>query len=398
MKWLKTGITSPKGFLAAGIYSGIKKKKTEDLTLVYSEVPCRAAGVFTQNKLTAWPLDWSRKVIQAPYHHAILGSSGNANCFNGPTGDQAVKTAVQRLSKIFDIPEASVLLAQTGVIGRPFPVSIFEKGIETAAKKIGPKGKGAARGIMTTDTYPKEFAVSFRLRGKEVRAASIAKGSGTIHPNMATMLVFITTDLDIEKKLLQVLLRKAVQATFNRMSVDNDMSTNDCVFILANGLAGNKRITKECEARPFYEALLALCNRQRFEIVRDGEGVTKVCTIEIQNAKTEPEADRAARQIANSMLFKTMLAGADPNWGRVASALGGSGIPVDFKKITIAFNGLPVLKGGTPNVKALPRLRKILKQPVFKLSVDLKRGKAQADIMTSDLTKEYVAINSEYST
>ncbi len=397
-KWIKGGITSPKGFLAAGIHAGIKKKTVEDLTLIYSEAPCRAAGTFTRNSLTAWPLDWSKQVIKEPFHYAILASSGNANCFNGPTGKKAVEVATKTLAHFLGIPASSILMAQTGVIGRPYPVEILRKGIGKVYARLNPKGTGAARGIMTTDTRPKEFALSLKVKGKKVLLGSISKGSGMVHPDMGTMFIFITTDLDIEKTLLTKLLRKAVAQTFNRMSVDNDLSTNDCVFVLANGLAGNRRLTSEKDARPFYEALLALCEKQRFEIVRDGEGVTKVCTIEIRSAKTEREAERAARQIANSMLFKTMLCGADPNWGRVAAALGATGIPIDFRKIVIAFNGVPLLKAGTPQTSKIPVLRRILQKSTFRLKVDLKRGKEKVDFVTSDLTKEYVRINAEYTT
>jgi len=398
MKWTKGGITSPRGFVAAGIHSGIKKKPVEDLTLIYSEAPCRAAGVFTRNKLTAWPLDWSREAIHAPFHHAILASSGNANCFNGPTGKRAVEVSVKALSHLLGVPPSGILLAQTGVIGRPYPVDVLRKGVAKVYAKLSPKGTGAARGIMTTDTRPKEFALSFTLKGKKVTLGSISKGSGMIHPDMGTMFIFITTDADIEKSLLTRLLKKVTAKTFNRMSVDNDLSTNDCVFVLANGLAGNRRIRNEKEAQPFYEALLALCEKQRFEIVRDGEGATKVCTIEIRGARTEKEGERAARQIANSMLFKTMLAGADPNWGRVAAALGATGIPIDFKRIVIAFNDVPLLVSGVPRTSKIPFLRRILGQSSFRLKVDLKRGKEKVDFVTSDLTKDYVRINAEYTT
>ncbi len=398
LKWKKGGATAPQGFLASGSYCGIKKKRTEDLALIYSEAPCVAAGTFTLNRLVAWPVLWSRNSVKFPYHHAVLASSGNANCFNGPTGEKAIEVSLRKLSKALDIPKESILIAQTGVIGVPFPIKKMEKGISTLYQKLSLKGQGAARGILTTDTRAKECALSFKCKGKEIKVGSIAKGAGMIHPDMATMLVFITTDLNISKPLLNRLLKKAVNETFNQMSIDNDLSTNDCVLVLANGLAGNKRITQESEAKGFYEAMLTICKKQRFEMVRDGEGITKVCTIKIQNAKTAREGGAVARQIANSMLFKTMLAGSDPNWGRVAAAIGSTGIPVDFKKIKISFNGVSLLKNGAPQSANLGKAKKILKKNIFQLEVDLKRGAEEIDFVTSDLTKKYVEINSEYTT
>jgi len=398
LSWTKKGIAWPEGFMAAGIASGIKKKGQKDLTLIYSEAPAVGAGVFTKNNLTAWPLQWSKKSLRFPYHHAILASSGNANCFNGPTGKQAVEVGIKTLSKQLDIPKESIFIAQTGVIGRPFPVQTFKKGIGSIVPRLSEKGTGASLGILTTDTRPKECAFFFKVKGKTIRMASIAKGSGMIHPDMGTLFVFVTTDLNISKPVLQKVLREVNAVTFNRMSIDNDLSTNDCVFVLANGLAGNRRIKSVREAAPFQEVLLALCRKQRLELVKDGEGVKTVCTVEVVGAKTESEAEKGARHISNSMLFKTMLTGADPNWGRVAAAIGATGIPVNFNKIRITFDGIPVLVNGKPLERNLPRVRRLLKRGHFTLKVDLKRGKEKVDFVTSDLTKQYVHINSEYTT
>lgn len=396
--WTQGGIASPEGFLAAGVYCGIKKKKKEDLTLIYSEAPALAAGTFTQNHLVAWPVEWTRKVVNFPYHNAILATSGNANCFNGPSGKKAVELALSELSNIIDAPKESILVAQTGVIGKPFPVEVLKRGISDVYDKLSSKAPGAARGILTTDTQTKEFSLTYKVKGKRVKMGSIAKGAGMVHPDMATMLTFITTDLNISKTLLQKLLKKAVGETFNRMSIDNDLSTNDCVLILANGLAGNKKLISEKDAHGFYEALVAICKEQRSAMVEDGEGTTKVCEVQVRHAKTEKEAEKIARQIANSMLFKTMLAGEDPNWGRVAAAVGSTKIPADLKKMEIGFNEVPVFKNGVPQTKNLKRAHKILQKKSFKLKVDLKRGKEQVDFVTSDLTKDYVKINSEYTT
>lgn len=392
-------VTTPLGFLAAGIRSGIKRKNKYDSTLIVSRGPAVAAATFTKNRAKAWPVIYSMKAIQGQRHRAILASSGNANCFNGPGGRTAVQTAVTELARLLKIGPEEILAAQTGIIGIPFPINRFTRALSKLVKRLSPEGgHQAAKGILTTDLRPKEVALSFHLGHKRVTIAAIAKGAGMVHPNMATLLCFITTDVRMTKRLLRRALRKAVDETFNRIAIDNDQSTNDTVFILANGEAGNPTITRvDRRYRVFREALEEVCRYTARELVRDGEGVTKVCNLHVIGAKRPTEAERAARQIATSMLFKTMLAGADPNWGRLVAAIGASGVAFDPDRLDIAFDGAAVLSHGKLRVRNLPRARRVLAKREFDLTIHLGRGHARAEFITSDLTAKYVLINSSYS-
>lgn len=392
-------ITTPVGFLAAGIRAGIKRKKKYDSSLIVSRVPAVAAGTFTKNRVKAWPVVYSMKAVRALKHRAILASSGNANCFNGPGGKSAVHAAVQDLAALLKVGPEEVLIAQTGLIGVPFPINRFRRSLPKLVKRLSPEGgHQAAKGILTTDLRPKEVALSFYLGTKRVTIAAIAKGAGMVHPNMATMLCFITTDVRITKRLLRRALRKAVDETFNRIAIDNDQSTNDTALILANGEAGNPTITRvDRRYRIFREALEEVCRYVARELVRDGEGVTKVCNLCVMGAQRPTEAERAARQIGTSMLFKTMLAGADPNWGRLVAALGASGVAFDPARLDIAFDEVAVLSHGKLRVRNLPRARRVLAKREFGLTIHLGRGYARAEFITSDLTTKYVLINSSYS-
>lgn len=394
-------ITTPLGFLANGIHCGIKqkKKKKYDSALIVSATPAVAAGTFTKNRAKAWPVIHSMKTIQGQRHRAILASSGNANCFNGPEGKVAVEEAVTAVADLLKVQPEEVLIAQTGLIGIPFPINRFKRGLPKLVRRLSPEsGRRAAKGILTTDLRTKEVALSFYLGRKRVTIGAIAKGAGMVHPQMATMLCFITTDVRITKRLLKRALRKAVDETFNRIAIDNDQSTNDTVLILANGQAENRTITRvDRRYRLFRDALEEVCRYIAKEIVRDGEGVTKVCTIHISGAKRPTEAELAARQIGTSMLFKTMLAGADPNWGRLVAAIGASGVDFDAKKLDIAFDGVPVLSHGKLRVTNLPRARRVLSKSQFDLTINLGKGHDRAEFITSDLTARYVLINSSYS-
>ncbi|MBI2167749.1 MAG: bifunctional ornithine acetyltransferase/N-acetylglutamate synthase [Candidatus Omnitrophica bacterium] len=295
-------ITTPLGFLAAGIRSGIKQKKKYDSSLTFSRVPAVAAGTFTKNRAKAWPVIHSMKSIGNAKHRAILASSGNANCFNGPGGRAAVQESVETLAKILKIAPEEILIAQTGLIGIPFPINRFKRALPKLVKRLSRDGgRQAAQGILTTDLRTKEVGLSFYLGTKRVTIGAIAKGAGMVHPQMATMLCFITTDVRITKRLLRRALRRAVDETFNRIAIDNDQSTNDTVFILANGEAGNPTITKvDRRYRHFRDALEEICRHVAKGLVRDGEGVTKVCTLHISGAKRPTEAERVARQIGTS--------------------------------------------------------------------------------------------------
>ncbi len=393
-------VTTPLGFLASGIHCGIKRKRKKyDCSLIISEKPAVAAGTFTKNRAKAWPVLYSMKVIDWPRHKAILASSGNANCFNGAEGRSAVEESVQSVAELLHVGPEEVLIAQTGLIGMPFPITRFKRALPKLIKRLSPDGgRQAAKGILTTDLRTKEVALSFHLGTKRVTIGAVAKGAGMVHPNMATMLCFITTDVRITKRLLRRALRKAVDETFNRIAIDNDQSTNDTVLILANGQAGNPTITRvDRRYRVFRDALEEVCRYIATELVRDGEGVTKVCTIEITGARRPTEAEKAARQIGTSMLFKTMLAGADPNWGRLVAAIGASGVAFDADGLDISFNDISVLTHGKLRVRNLPKARRVLARREFRLTIGLGRGHARAEFITSDLTPKYVLINSSYS-
>lgn len=393
-------VTTPLGFLASGRHAGIKKKKKRfDTALIVSRTPCVAAGTFTTNKVKAWPVLYSMKAIEAPKHFAILASSGNANCMNGPNGKQAVEDCVYEAAKQLSIQPNEILIAQTGLIGVPFPVTAFKRAVPKLVQKISEEGgHSAAKGILTTDPTTKEVALSFYLGDKKVTIGACSKGAGMVHPNMATMLCFITTDVAITKQLLRRAIRHAADDTFNQMAIDNDMSTNDTLLVLANGEAGNTTIQKvDRDYRLFRDVLEEVCRIMAYEMVRTGEGVTHVCTLRVSGAKNPTEAEKAARQISNSMLFKTMLAGADPNWGRIAAAIGASGVEFDPNHLHISFGNANVVHHGRLKVLNLPKARRILQRKEFVIDVNIGRGRGRAQFITSDLTTKYVQINSSYS-
>lgn len=393
-------VTTPMGFYASGLHAGIKKRKKKfDCSLIVSRTPCIAAGTFTINRVKAWPVQYSMKAIQAPKHRAILASSGNANCMNGLNGKQTVLESVTEAAKHLIITPEEILIAQTGLIGVPFPVTAFKRGIPKLVRKLSEEGgHSAAKGILTTDLSTKEVALSFYLGDKKVTIGAFCKGAGMVHPNMATMLCFITTDVAITKPLLRRAIRHAVDDTFNQMAIDNDMSTNDTVFVLANGEAANTTIQKvDKDYRMFRDVLEEVCRIMAYEMVKDGEGVTHICTLRVSGAKNPTEAEKAARQIANSMLFKTMLAGADANWGRICAAIGASGVEFDPNQLTITFGNAMVVHHGKLRVLNLPRARRILQRKEYTIDVVIGKGRGRAQFITSDLTTKYVLINSSYS-
>ncbi len=393
-------VTSPKGFVAGGIHAGIKKKKKKyDVSMIYSKTPCVAAGTFTTNRAKAWPVLQSMKAIRGSKHHAILGTSGNANCLNGPIGKKAVNELIWETAKCLDVLPEEVLIAQTGIIGVPFPITCVKRALPKLVRRLSENGgHGAAKGILTTDLRDKEIALSLELGGKKVTIAACAKGAGMVHPNMATMLCFITTDCAITKPLLRRAVRHASDDTFNKMAIDNDMSTNDMVLCLANGEAGNPPIQKiGKDYWMFREALEEVMRYIAHEMVVDGEGVTHVCKLRVSGAKNPTDAERAARQIANSMLFKTMLAGSNANWGRIAAAVGASGVDFDFKDMSISFGDAQVVHQGRLRVLNLPKARRILQKKEYTIDVVIGKGRGRAEFITCDLTTKYVLINAAYS-
>ena len=395
-------VTSPEGFYAAGMHCGIKRnRKRYDASLIFSPDPCVAAGAFTKNKVKAWCVQYSMKAINAAKHHAILASSGNANCINGKQGKESLERCVQTAAEALKLGPEEVLIAQTGLIGVKFPTGRLQRAVPQMIKRLSVKetgGMAAAKGILTTDRTLKQVALSFNLHGKKVTIGAISKGAGMVHPNMGTMLAFITTDCAITKPLLKRALRHAVDDTFNQIAIDNDMSTNDMAFVLANGKAGNRPLTKvDRDYHMFREVLEEVCRIMAYEMVKDGEGVTHVCTLRMSGAKNPSEAEKAARQIANSMLFKTMLTGADPNWGRIAAAIGASGITFNSDKLQITVGNVPLVSGGKPRVLNFPKARRVLQKKEYNIDVEIGRGRGRAEFITSDLTAKYVMINSAYS-
>ncbi|MFZ5802200.1 MAG: bifunctional glutamate N-acetyltransferase/amino-acid acetyltransferase ArgJ [Candidatus Omnitrophota bacterium] len=396
----KGSVTSPAGFVASGMHCGIKKrKKRHDCSLIFSEAKSIAAGVFTTNRMKAWPVLHSMRVLGGSSHRAVLATSGNANCANGPKGLLTVREAVAEAAKCLRLSEGEILIAQTGLIGVPFPISCFKRNIPILVDRLSKNGgRDAARGIMTTDKRPKDLAYKARIGGRQVTVGAIAKGAGMIHPNMATMLCFLTTDAAITKPLLRRAIRYAADATFNRMAIDNDMSTNDCVLALANGRARNPLIQRtDRDYRLFRELVTVLCRDLAYQMIEDGEGVSHVCTLKLSGAKSPTQAEKAVRQIGTSLLFKAMLAGADPNWGRIVAAIGASGADFKQKDLYITIGGVEVLCGGKPRVLNLPKARKVLQKKSYTIEIGIGKGRGRADFIASDLTKEYVEINSAYS-
>jgi len=403
-------VTTPEGFMASGMNAGIKKSfRKFDVSFIYSEFPAVSAGTFTTNRVKAWPLHHNLKVIRNKSHRVIFSNSGNANCFNGASGARAVSVSLDLISKKLKIPKKQIFLASTGIIGRVFPIDRIKSAIPQLIGNLSKDGgHNAARGILTTDTQPKEIAVRFFIDGKPVTLAGMAKGAGMVYPDMnasgvkqahhATMLCYFTTDLKISKPMLQKALSSAVDQSFNKIVIDNDQSTNDMVLVLANGKVGNRTITKSDQRfRIFGEALNFACAHIARELALDGEGVTHICQVVVKGAKTTEEARRLCDRISCSMLFKTMLAGGDPNWGRVMGSVGASGVSFS-PKLDISFEGVPILANGKERLKNRTKLRQILKKKEYRMEINLKSGRFQEQYWTTDLTKFYVWINSTYST
>lgn len=389
----------PLGYKAAGIHCGIKKSK-KDLALIVSDYPATAAGVFTLNKVQAAPVAVSKKHLQeSDYFNAIIVNSGNANACTGDHGLSDAVSMTELTAKIMNVKNENVLVASTGVIGEFLPMDKIINGIDTIQNYLNDSDiKDAAEAIMTTDTFLKAESSTFMIDGKKVTISGIAKGSGMIHPNMATMLGFITTDAAIEKNILQSLLHKANEKTFNRIVVDGDTSTNDMVLMLANGASGVE-ITKDGKAYEIFESeLLKLMKKLATDIVKDGEGATKLIEIKIEGAETEADAVKAAKAIALSPLVKTAIHGEDANWGRIIAAVGYSGIEFDPDKFEIFINGTQILQQNyivmLPNVEA----NKTLQKSHIDLTIKLNLGSASATCWTCDFSEEYVKINGSYRT
>jgi len=400
LKWFKGGVTAPVGFSAAGIKAGLKHDK-KDMALIVSDCPCVAAGVFTLNSVKAAPVILCRRHLQKNRSaQAIIVNSGNANACTGPKGLADAESMAVTTGTLLKINPALVLVCSTGTIGLPLPMQKIKPGIRCAVESLSRAGSNdVARAIMTTDTMPKQAGVRLRLGGKNITIGAMAKGAGMIAPNMATLLVFITTDAAIEHSALQAALSSAVDNSFNRILVDGDQSTNDTVLCLANNLAENKPVTRtKPEWAVFRSALTAVCQKLAYMIVKDGEGVTKVIKINVNGAKNQADAEKVARSIARSLLVKTSWFGADPNWGRVICAIGYSGAEVVPGKISISYNGRPAVLNGMSAGLAPHKLQKIIAGKEFAIEVNLSRGKGSYSMLTCDCSIEYVKINADYMT
>ena len=392
-------VAAPKGFFAGTAASGLKKNKREDLAVIFSERPAVAAAVFTQNLVAAAPVQVSREALRSRTHRAIVVNSGCANACTGEPGLADARRTAEIVAEYFNCDDREVLVASTGVIGVRLDMSKVEAGIRQATAALSREnGARVAEAIMTTDTRPKRAAKTLRIGGARVTIAGVAKGAGMIHPNMATLLSFVTTDAAIAKPALQAALRRAVNRSFNRVSIDGDTSTNDTLVALANGAAGNPPIAKAAgaEFEAFADALTEVCIDLAKQVARDGEGATKLVTIRVRRAPTMRDAERIAETIATSPLVKTAIAGADANWGRILAAAGRSGARFDPASVEIRIGNLLVARrgGGVPFDEA--RALEILKRDEVSILVDLHQGEAEVTEWTCDLTEGYIRINADY--
>ena len=394
-----TGITAPLGFQAAGIHCGIKKPGILDLALIVSTVSGPIAGVFTKNRVTAAPVQLDRLHLRRHRGRAIIVNSGNANACTGKVGFAAAQTMASSVAQALSIPLHEVFVGSTGVIGRMLPIDRITAGIPTLIAGLSRQGgERAARAILTTDLRPKTVVIRAKIGGRLVTIGGIAKGSGMIHPNMATMLAYLTTDAAIAPAALQSALKSAVDQSFNCITVDGDTSTNDTVLSLANGLAKNPQIRQGTPHYRLFERLLTEASQQlALAICRDGEGVTKIVKIVVCGATTATAAKRVASTIATSNLVKTALFGEDANWGRVMGAIGRSGVPIKQDSLSVSFDNVVMVKQGMGTGLAAERkIARVFKRKEFTITVDLGQGHAYAHMWTTDLSYDYVRINASY--
>ena len=386
----------PAGFRAAGVACGVKPA-APDLALFVSEVPAAVAGTFTTNRVQAAPVRLCRARLAGGVARAIVMNSGNANACTGEPGRRDAERMAALTGEVLDLPAAEVFVSSTGPIGVPLPMDRIEAGIRQAAAALSPDGgTAAARAMMTTDTAPKHATTILRVDGRPVRVTGLAKGSGMIHPAMATMLCYLFTDAAAEAGALQACLSDAVGASFNRITVDGDRSTNDTVLCLANGAAGNRPLHPGHPGwAAFAAALRAVTRDLALRIVADGEGATRQVAVHVSGAADPTEADRAARAIGNSLLIKTSWAGGDPNWGRLLCALGYSGAVFEETRVDIDYDDVPAVRGGRDAGTPIARLREVAGREAFAIHVCLHAGDGEAVVHACDTTEAYVRINVE---
>jgi glutamate N-acetyltransferase/amino-acid N-acetyltransferase len=387
------------GFLAAGMAAGIKKNQAKDFALLYSETPAVTAGVFTTNRVKAAPVLISRDRVKSGKGRAILVNSGCANACTGKGGVEDGHHLSRLLASSLKIDPREILLASTGVIGKALPLAVMEKGIPSLAASLSPEGLAdAAQAIMTTDTVPKAVLVRGRVNGKEVTLAGIAKGAGMISPRMATLLVFVVTDAAVTPAALRGALKEGVERSFNRITVDGDMSTNDTLLVLANGRAGNGPVLPATTGFKNFSALLSnLLFALAKKTVADGEGVTKVVQVRVERARSASEAEKVARAVANSPLVKTAFFGEDANWGRILCAAGYSGAPIDPERVDIFFDDVQVVrKGQGAGPEKEEPATAVMKKGEYTVRIDLHRGRSETYLFTTDFSFDYVKINASY--
>ncbi|MBQ5368996.1 MAG: bifunctional glutamate N-acetyltransferase/amino-acid acetyltransferase ArgJ [Peptococcaceae bacterium] len=399
MQILENGsVTSPRGFTAAAVAAAIKYTGRTDLAVVYSKVPAQAAAVYTLNRFKAAPLQVTEQNISNGIAQAIVVNSGIANAGMGAEGMRLAREMSDCAAEALNIAKDDVIIASTGVIGMPLPMDKVKNGIQKVSKALyADGGHDAAKAIMTTDTVCKEMAVQLRIDGKVVTIGAMAKGSGMIHPNMATMLGFITTDVNIDNKALQAAFKANIDDSFNMVSVDGDTSTNDMVAILANGQAGNTLLTEESPDFPaFKEALREICIAMAQKIAGDGEGATKLVECTVTGAATKEDARLAAKAIIASSLVKTAIYGNDANWGRIACAAGYSGAQFDPDKVNIFIGDVQVAQNGMGLEFDEAKATETLKQKKVNILVKFNIGNEEATAWGCDLTYDYVSINADY--
>ena len=392
------GITAPQGFLAGSVYCGIKATNLDkpDIALVYSPQPTEVAATFTTNRVKAAPVRVSRANLRSPDVRAIIANAGNANACTGVDGIETAKRMVRATAAVLGLRERQVMVCSTGRIGVPLPIEKMEATIEQKfPAALSDDGSArAAAAIMTSDTFAKECAVECEIDGCTVRIGGIAKGAGMIDPNMATMLCFITTDAAIGKSLLQHALSVSVEQSFNRITIDGDMSTNDTVILLANGLAGNKPLrASHADLKVFQRALDHVTQTLARLIVQDGEGVTKFVEIQVNGAVSLTDARKTAEAIAKSTLVKCAWFGCDPNWGRLMDAIGYCGAKIREELVDIYYDGVIAVKGGCASKTPAAKLQQLVAAPRFKVTIDLNLGPGEYTVYTTDLSVDYVKLN-----
>lgn len=405
MKEISGGVTAAKGFLAASTAAGIKYKDRTDMAMIYSEGPCKAAGTFTTNLVQAAPVKWDQEIVKnSAYAQAVVVNAGIANACTGKEGFSYCKETARAAAEALSVPESAVLVASTGVIGMQLPIDRITAGVKAMASKLEgsmESGTQAAKAIMTTDTVKKEVAVQFTVGGKTATMGGMCKGSGMIHPNMCTMLSFVTTDVCISKELLTEALKADVKDTYNMISVDGDTSTNDTMLLLANGMAENPEITEKNEDyEEFCKALRFVNETLAKKMAGDGEGCTALFEVKVVGAKTKEQAVTLSKSVITSNLTKAAIFGHDANWGRILCAMGYSGASFDPEKVDLYFESaagkLKIIEDGVALPYSEEEATKILSEPEVTAIADIKMGTAQATAWGCDLTFDYVKINADY--